>query len=62
MKQYRNFVGDPYLECCGYNHAVEPVEESKQKKSKTLVAMGVTALMVLGIITVASYAYKKIAK
>ena len=62
MKQYRNFVGDPYLECCGFKNLADPELESKQKKSKTLVAMGVTALMVLGIITVASYAYKKIAK
>ena len=58
-KNYRNFVGDPFLECCGRN-AVEAPIEAKERKTRAFVGLGMTALMFVGLIALASFAYKKV--
>lgn len=57
MNQYRNFVGDPFLECCGYNAVDDPAPETKKK---AIAGIAMTALMIIGVIAVAGWAYKKI--
>lgn len=59
-KQYRNFIGDPFLEACGgYSNSIEE-EIIAESRKKNLVGMAFTALMVIGIVVAAGWAYKKI--
>ena len=58
MDQYNNFVGDPYLQCCGYNHAIEE-DLMEASRKKNLVGLAFTGLMVVGIIAAIGWAYKK---
>jgi hypothetical protein len=59
MNQHRNFVGDPYLECCGYNHAIEE-DLMEASRKKNIVGLAFTALMVIGIAVAVGWAYKKV--
>ena len=62
MKEYRNFVGDPYLECCGgYYGTILPLPTPEPRK-KAIVGVGMTALMIVGLIAAVAFAYKKLAK